>query len=523
MEIDRCSFTTVNSQAISEGGAMSPVSRPRPTWTLVLVCAATFMLLLDISVVTVALPQLREDVGATFADAQWVFDAYTVMLAGLVMAGAALADRLGRRAVFVGGLALFTVASAVAAASQASLVLVLARGVQGAGGALLLATAVPLLADAYPARGRATALGIWGATIGAATAVGPLVGGLLTDAFGWRSIFLVNVPIGLLAAPLARRLVLESRGDPRPLDALGLALLTGGLIAGVFAIVRGGAVGWDAAPVVLSGAAALGALTAFVAAELRLPAPMLDLRLLATPNLAAATVSVAALAVGLTPVLIYLAVYFQGGLAASPSTAGLFLLPATVTSAVASAATGRLLLSRLALPAILAGASALVAAGLALMTLLDATSDWIALVPGLMIAGIGWGTINPAAAEGTLASVPASAAAMASGIIQVTRQIGIAVGVAALGALFHAHVEHALGGAGPISDGIAAGATHDIPTSPSAPTADAVHAAARHALAEGINTIALVGAAICALAAIAVIALTAHARRRAPHPEPATA
>src|ERR671933_2374116 len=285
MESDRCRFTAVTLQAISEGGAMSPVSRPRSTWTFVLVCAATFMLLLDISVVTVALPQLREDVGATFADAQWVFDAYTVMLAGLVMAGAALADRLGRRTVFVGGLALFTVASAVAAASQASLLLVLARGAQGAGGALLLATAVPLLAAAYPASRRATAIGIWGATIGAATAVGPLVGGLLTDAFGWRSIFLVYVPIGLLAAPLARRLIVESRGDRRPLDARGLALLTGGLIAGVFAIVPGGAVGWDAAPVVLSGAAALGALAAFVVVELRLPAPMLDFRLLATPTL----------------------------------------------------------------------------------------------------------------------------------------------------------------------------------------------------------------------------------------------
>src|SRR5919199_3907901 len=162
-------------------------SASRPRWTLALVCTATFMLLLDVSVVTVALPRLREDVGATFADAQWVFDAYTVMLAGLVMAGAALADRVGRRTAFVGGLALFTAASAAAALAQASLVLVLARGAQGAGGALLLATAVPLLADAYPAHRRAAAIGIWGATIGAATAVGPLVGGLLTDAFGWRS------------------------------------------------------------------------------------------------------------------------------------------------------------------------------------------------------------------------------------------------------------------------------------------------------------------------------------------------
>src|SRR5919199_6791955 len=374
MASDRDSFTTVSLQPISVGGAMSPASRPQPTWTLVLVCAATFMLLLDISVVTVALPQLRADLGATFADAQWVFDAYTVLLAGLVMAGAALADRLGRRAVFVGGLIVFTGASAVAAASQVSLVLVLARGVQGAGGALLLATAVPLLAGAYPGRSRATALGIWGATIGAATAVGPLVGGLLTDTFGWRSIFLVNVPVGLLAVPLGLRLLVEGRGEPRAVDAAGLGLLTGGLIPGVFAIVRSGAPGWASAQVEISGLVAVCALAAFVAVELRIAAPMLDLRLLATPDLAAATVSVAALAVGLTPVLIFLAVYFQGGLGASPTGAGLMLLPATVTSAIAAGVTGRVLLARLPLPSILAGASALVATGLALMTLLQADS-----------------------------------------------------------------------------------------------------------------------------------------------------
>jgi EmrB/QacA subfamily drug resistance transporter len=502
---------------------MRSVFRPGRTWTLVLVCTATFMLLLDVSVVTVALPQLREDVGASFADAQWVFDAYTVMLAGLVMAGAALADRLGRRAVFVGGLAVFTAASAIAAVSQDALVLVLARGVQGAGGALLLATAVPLLAAAYPGRSRATALGIWGATIGAATAVGPLVGGVLTDTFGWRSIFLVNVPAGLLAAPLARALVVESRGGRRALDAWGLVLLTGGLLAGVFAIVRGGAVGWYSTQVVVCGVAALVAVAAFVAVELRLPAPMLDLRLLATRELAAATVSVAALAVGLTPVLIFLAVYFQGGLDASPTGAGLMLLPATVASAVASGVTGRVLLARLQLPSILAGASAVVATGLALMTLLHDEAGWIVLVPGLTIAGIGWGTINPAAAEGALASVPPSAAAMASGLIQVTRQIGIAVGVAALGALFHAHVEHAVGSTGPVSDAIAGGATKHLAASLPAPAADALHGAARHALADAIGAVSLTGAAICAVGAITVIALTTRARRRAPQSQLTTA
>jgi EmrB/QacA subfamily drug resistance transporter len=463
------------------------------------------MLLLDVSVVTVALPRLRRDLGATFADAQWVFDAYTVMLAGLVMAGAALADRAGRRAVFVAGLAVFTAASAVAAAAESSSVLVLARGVQGAGGALLLATAVPLLGDAYPGRSRARALGVWGATIGAATAVGPLVGGVLTDAFGWRSIFLVNVPIGLLAAPLAVRLIAESRGASRPVDAPGLLLLTGGLIAAVLAIVRGGAAGWESLQVAVPGVLAAGALIGFVRVELRAAAPMVDLRLLATPRLAAATVSVATLGLGLTPVLIYLAVFFQGARGATPTGAGLMLLPATVASAVASGLTGRLLLGRVALLAILAGAGAVVTAGLALLTLVDADAGWIALVPGLLVAGIGWGVINPAATEGALASVPVGEAAMASGIIQVTRQIGIAVGIAALGALFHAHVQHALDAVAPVRD------------------AAALQAATRHAMAGGIDAIALAGAVTCALGALTVLALGAQARvARVPAPEPGT-
>jgi hypothetical protein len=157
------------------------------------------------------------------------------------------------------------------------------------------------------------------------------------------------------------------------------------------------------------------------------------------------------------------------------------------------------------------------------MTLLHDTSGWTILVPGLTIAGIGWGTINPAAAEGALASVPPSAAAMASGLIQVTRQIGIAVGVAALGALFHAHVEHALGGTGPVADAIAGGGTNHVAASLPAPAADALDAAARHALAGAVDTVALTGAAICAFGALTAMALTAGARRRTPHAELTTA
>jgi EmrB/QacA subfamily drug resistance transporter len=457
----------------------------RPAWTLAVVCLATFMLLLDISVVVVALPSMRADLGGSFADGQWVLDAYTLALAGVVMTGAALADRLGRRRVFTAGLAIFTLASGACAAADAPLVLNLARGLQGLGGGLVLATAIPVIAAAHPGPRRAGAVGVWAATIGLALAVGPLVGGLLTDGLGWRWIFLVNVPLGLAALAMVRRVVAESHGPKRPLDPLGLGLLTMGLAALVFGTVRGGAEGWDAPVIVAALATGVVAISAFVAVELRVAAPSVDLRLLCDGRLAAFVLAAFTLGAGLLSIFIALSAYQQGGLGASSMVAGVRFLPITVVYAVTAATVGRRLLARVDLVALLAAGMTAIAAGLLLMLAVGPNTSWTVLLPGLVLAGVGWGLANPAMVEGALAAVAPADAGMASGMLNFARQAGLAAGVAALGGAFHHAVAQGIAADSATADAVASGAT---PAS--------LQDAARAALAHGIDVVALAGAAI---------------------------
>jgi EmrB/QacA subfamily drug resistance transporter len=487
-------------------------SAARPAWTLAVVCLATFMLLLDISVVVVAMPSVHADLGGSFADAQWVLDAYTLALAGLIMTGAALADRVGRRRVFAAGLAVFTLASGACAAAGEPLVLNLARAVQGLGSGLLLATSIPVIAAAYPGARRAGAVGVWAATVGLALAAGPLVGGLLTDGLGWRWIFLVNVPLGFAALAVVRPAMEESFGPRRPLDPLGLGLLTLGLVALVFGTVRGGAEGWDA-PVILA-AFALGvvAIAAFVVAELRAAAPTVDLRLLRNGRLAAFVLSAFTLGAGFLSAFVFLSAYQQGGLDASATEAGLRFLPITAVYAVTAAIAGRRLLA-IDLVALLAAGMAAIAAGLLLLLLAGPSTSWSALLPGFVLAGVGWGVANPAMVEGALAAVAPEATGMASGMVNFARQAGLAGGVAALGAAFHHAVQQSLAAGSATVDEVAGGAT--------------AHGA-RAALAHGIDVVALAGAAIIVAGTATSLALARGRRLRSlavpvPVPEPAPA
>jgi EmrB/QacA subfamily drug resistance transporter len=486
-------------------------SAARPAWTLAVVCLATFMLLLDISVVVVAMPSMRADLGGSFADAQWVLDAYTLALAGLIMTGAALADRVGRRRVFAAGLAVFTLASAACAAAGEPLVLNLARAVQGLGSGLLLATSIPVIAAAYPGARRAGAVGVWAATVGLALAAGPLVGGLITDGLGWRWIFLVNVPLGCAALAVVRPVIEASFGPRRPLDPLGLGLLTLGLVALVFGTVRGGAEGWDA-PVILA-AFALGvvAIAAFVVAELRAAAPTVDLRLLRNGRLAAFVLSAFTLGAGFLSTFVFISAYQQGGLGASAMEAGLRFLPITAVYAVTAAIAGRRLLARIDLVALLAAGMAAIAAGLLLMLLAGPSTSWSMLLPGFVLAGVGWGVANPAMVEGALAAVAPEATGMASGMVNFARQAGLAGGVAALGAAFHHAVQQSLAAGSATVDAVAGGAT--------------AHGA-RAALAHGIDVVALAGAAIIVAGAATSLVLARGRRLRSvavPVREPAPA
>src|SRR5436190_19962447 len=252
----------------------------RKWWTLILVCLAIFMLLLDITIVNVALPPIARDLDASFTDLQWVINAYALTLATFVLNAGSLADLLGRKRVFVAGVILFTAASVLCGAATSPLFLIVSRAAQGIGGAILFATSLALLSEEFHGRDRGTAFGIWGATTGAAVAVGPLVGGLLTDTLGWQAIFLVNLPIGIGAIFVTLRRVAESR-NPRgaTVDWLGLVTFSVGLFLLVFALVRGNAEGWGSSIILgsLIGAGVL--LIAFVVVERRREHPMFDLTL----------------------------------------------------------------------------------------------------------------------------------------------------------------------------------------------------------------------------------------------------
>jgi EmrB/QacA subfamily drug resistance transporter len=486
-------------------------STARPAWTLAIVCLATFMLLLDISVVVVAMPSVRADLGGSFADAQWVLDAYTLAMAGVIMTGAALADRIGRRRVFAAGLAVFTLASGACAAASEPLALNVARAVQGLGSGLLLATSIPVIAAAYAGPRRARAVGAWAAMVGIALAAGPLVGGLVTDGLGWRWIFLVNVPLGLAALAVVRPAIAESFGPRRPLDPLGLGLLTLSLVALVFGTVRGGADGWGAPAIVSAFAVGVVALAAFVAVELRASAPTVDLRLLRDGRLAAFVLAAFTLGAGFLGTFFFLSVYQQGGLGASAMEAGLRFLPITAVYAITAAIAGRRLLAGTDLVSLLAVGMTAIAAGLLLMLLAGPDTSWTVLLPGFLLAGIGWGIANPAMVEGALSAVAPEAAGMASGMVNFARQAGLAAGVAALGSAFHHAVAQRLDAGAAAVDAVAGGAT--------AP-------GARVALAHGIDVVAIAGAAII-LAGTATSLMLARGRQARsvamPLPEPAPA
>src|SRR5256885_11475462 len=247
---------------------------------LIIVCLAIFMLLLDITVVNVALPDIQKELHTSFTDLQWVVDAYALLLATCMLNAGTLGDMLGRKRVFVPGVVLFTAASAACGAATSPLFLNLARGVQGVGGAVMFAVSLAILSQEFHGKERGTAFGIWGATIGAAVAIGPLVGGALTTWLGWRWIFFVNLPIGVLCSLAAARILHESRNEEASrFDVPGFVTLTGALFALVLALLRGNDWHWGSGRELALFAAAGVLLVAFVVIELRSPAPTFDLTL----------------------------------------------------------------------------------------------------------------------------------------------------------------------------------------------------------------------------------------------------
>ncbi len=405
-------------------------------WTLVVVCAATAMLMLDIAVVNTALSRIAEDLGSGLSGLQWVVDAYTLALASVVLTAGSLADRFGRRRLFTAGLIVFTASSAACAAATDIVFLDVARAVQGIGAAVMFAVSLAILAHAFPGqRERAGALAAYGATIGGTFAIGPLVGGALTSGLDWQWIFLINLPLGALCVWITRTQVAESR-DPRAprVDWLGQGTLAAGLFLLVLGLLRGNEDGWGSTAIVLELTAAAVLLVAFVAIEARVKEPMLPLRLFRNPSFTGAQIAAASISATFFAVFLYTTLYLQQVLGMSPIEAGLAYLPATVLIFFVSGATSTLA-DKISPRVMIGGGLALVAAGMALMTLAGTDSSWTATLPGLLVAGLGTGLFNPSLTAVALSSAPIEQSGLAAGTNDTFRQAGIAVGVAALGAL----------------------------------------------------------------------------------------
>jgi EmrB/QacA subfamily drug resistance transporter len=409
----------------------------RKWWTLIAVSVATFMLLLDITVVNTALPAIEEDLGASFTELQWVVDAYTLSLAALVLTAGVLADRLGRRRVFAWGVGIFTGASLLAGLATDPTFLNVARALQGVGAAVMFAVSLALIAQEFAAgRERGVAMGVYGATIGVAVAVGPLVGGALTDSLGWESIFFLNVPIGAGAIAITYAKLRETR-DPNAsrIDWGGLVTFSSALFLLVLGLLRGNEEGWGSTLIVALLAAAGALLATFLVIETRVKQPMLPLHLFRKRAFTGVQLAALGVSASMFALFLYTTFYLQGYLGHSPLEAGLRYLPFTVTNFFVAAAAGALI-SKLPARVMLATGLGMTGAGLLLMGGLDPSDSWTALLGGFLLAGAGVGLLNPVIADVAVSVVPKEQSGMASGINDTFRQVGIAVGIAAWGAIF---------------------------------------------------------------------------------------
>ncbi|MGV9826120.1 MULTISPECIES: MFS transporter [unclassified Gordonia (in: high G+C Gram-positive bacteria)] len=412
----------------------------RKWWTLVVVCAATFMLLLDITIVVVALPDIQRALGATFSQVQWVTDAYALALASLLLTSGSISDKFGRRRVFTIGLVIFTLGSLLCGLAQDPTMLIVSRAVQGVGGAMMFATSLALLAATFHGRERGVAFGVWGAVTGVSTALGPILGGVLTSGISWRAIFLVNIPIGIAAVLVALRMVDESRSPhARRVDWPGVITFTAGLFALVYGLTEAGQRSWGDSLVVGSFIVAAVLLVAFVAIEFTVAEPMFDLSLLRIPTFLGGSVSAFAMNGSLFAMLLYIVLYLQNSLGYSALQTGVRLLVLFGCTMVLAPIAGRLS-ERVPVRWLIGPGLLLVGIGLFTMTGLDADSDWTHLIVGLVLSGIGSGLVNPPLASTAVGVVPVYRSGMASGINNTFRQVGIAVGIAVYGSVFSARM-----------------------------------------------------------------------------------
>jgi EmrB/QacA subfamily drug resistance transporter len=414
-------------------------SRPRAGWTLAIVSIALFMTALDNLVVGVALPSIRADLGGSLESLEWTVNAYTLSFAVLLITGAALGDRFGRKRMFVLGLGVFTLASAAAALASSIDALVAARAVQGAGAAMVAPLTLTLLSEAVPAERRNAALGVWAAVSGLGVALGPVVGGAVVQGISWHWIFWLNVPIGLALVPLAFARLTESRGPAKTLDMPGLLLAGVGLFGLTFGIVRSQALGWTSATVTGSIVAGVVLLAAFVLWELRARAPMLPMTFFRSRGFSATNGVSFAMFFGSFGAVFLLSQFFQTAGGLDPLAAGIRTLPWTAAPMIVSPLAG-LLIDRVGARPLMATGMALQATALAWLALVqEPTTPYAQLIVPLALGGIGMALVFAPSASAVLASVRPEQAGQASGATNAIREVGGVMGVAVLATVFAAH------------------------------------------------------------------------------------
>ncbi|WEV26627.1 MFS transporter [Streptomyces sp. 71268] len=510
-------------------GAGTEVGARGKWWPLVAITLGNFMLIMDVTIVNTALPEIARDLDASFTSLQWVMDIYALALAALLMAAGSAADLFGRRRLYLLGLAVFALSSLACGLAPDPGLLIAARALQGVGAAAMFATNTPLLMATYAGRDRGVAFGVWGGTSGAAAAVGPVLGGVLTEGLDWRAIFLVNLPLTVFAGWLTLRTVGESTGRAGGrVDVAGVLLFTGFAGALTYGLIRGGEEGWGDAGTALSLGAAGLALVGFVLVERRLRQPMFDLGLLRSPAFVVLMVAAVVLQASAFPYLTYVAMWLQSVLGMSPIEAGLAVTPLAVAALVVGVIGGRLL-SHLPPRVPVSGGLLLVGAGALLnAALVDGDAGWAALAPGLAVAGLGVGLATPVLVSAALGLVPGERAGMASGAVNTSRQFGYALGIAVLGTVFAARVrsvftdgtaaaaaapETAAGApdpeaAGHAAEAISGGHAADVvAAAPPGPARHAVERLAGDAFVAGIDRVCLISGVVAVAAALLVFAV----------------
>jgi EmrB/QacA subfamily drug resistance transporter len=417
---------------------MSGIGR-RNGWTLGIVSVALFMVVLDNLVVSVALPTIHRDLGASIQSLEWTVNAYVLAYAVLLLTGAALGDRFGRKRMFLAGLGVFTAASAAAALAPSTDLLVAARAVQGAGAAMVTPLTLTLLAEAFPQEKRGMAIGIWSGVSGIAVALGPLVGGAVVQAISWHWIFWINVPIGIVLAPLAVRWLSESRGPYGTLDLRGLALASTGAFGVVFGLVRAQTLGWTSTTILVSIGLGIVLLAGFVAFELRTAEPMLPMSFFGKRSFAVTNVASLSMYFGMFGSIFFLSQYMQNVLGNTPLQAGLKLLVWTGATMVVAPLAG-VFSERFGSRPFMATGLSLQAGALGWLALTVSTHQTYGqmIIPFIM-AGAGMALVFAPSANAILSSVRTDQAGQASGANNAIREIGGVLGVAVLASVFTAN------------------------------------------------------------------------------------